>query len=272
MHTDNVVIILVVRFIQGWRMKTSRPKISESRRRFLRDASRTAVGVGAAASLLGLQSLQSQARETSGVPIRPPGALPGNDFEKACVRCGLCVQACPYDTLKLASLLSPVAAGTPYFTARQIPCEMCEDIPCVKACPSGALDPALTNIDDARMGTAVLIDQKNCLNFQGLRCDVCYRICPAIDKAITLETIRNERTGFHAKFIPTVHADYCTGCGKCEEACVLDVAAIKVVPIELAQGQLGKHYRLGWEEHSEVRVDTEEHGGVPIKPFNGNQL
>ena len=46
MHTDNVVIILVVRFIQGWRMKTSRPKISESRRRFLRDASRTAVGVG----------------------------------------------------------------------------------------------------------------------------------------------------------------------------------------------------------------------------------
>jgi len=174
MHTDNVVIILVVRFIQGWRMKTSRPKISESRRRFLRDASRTAVGVGAAASLLGLQSLQSQARETSGVPIRPPGALPGNDFEKACVRCGLCVQACPYDTLKLASLLSPVAAGTPYFTARQIPCEMCEDIPCVKACPSGALDPSLTDIDDARMGTAVLIDQKNCLNFQGLRCDVCY--------------------------------------------------------------------------------------------------
>ncbi len=253
-------------------MKNPRNKTSESRRRFLRDASRTAVGVGAAATLLGLQSLQSQAKETSGVPIRPPGALPDNNFDKACIRCGLCVQACPYDTLKLATLLSPVATGTPYFTARQIPCEMCEDIPCVTACPSGALDPKLTNIDDSRMGTAVLIDQKNCLNFQGLRCDVCYRICPIIDKAITLETIRNERTGFHAKFIPTVHADYCTGCGKCEQACVLDVAAIKVVPIDLAQGQLGKHYRLGWEEHSEVRTDTAEHGGVPLKPFNGDKL
>ncbi|GAM61010.1 ferredoxin-type protein napG [Vibrio ishigakensis] len=73
----------------------------------------------------------------------------------------------PYDTLKLATLLSKSAAGTPYFTARDIPCEMCEDIPCVVACPSGALDHSLTNIDDARMGTAVLIDHETCLNYQG---------------------------------------------------------------------------------------------------------
>ena len=49
-------------------------------------------------------------------------------------------------------------------------------------------------------------------------------------------------------FIPTVHSDACTGCGKCEEACVLDEAAIKVLPMSLAKGMLGKHYRLGWEE------------------------
>ena len=45
------------------------------------------------------------------------------------------VQACPYDMLHLASLLSPVEAGTPYFIARDKPCEMCPDIPCAKACP-----------------------------------------------------------------------------------------------------------------------------------------
>ncbi|PSW00641.1 ferredoxin-type protein NapG [Photobacterium lipolyticum] len=236
-------------------MKTPRFRTSDSRRRFLRDAMRTAIGAGTAATVLGLQTRQSQA--DVGVPIRPPGALDEPDFLQACLRCGLCVQACPYNTLKLATLVSPVATGTPYFTARQIPCEMCEDIPCVVACPSGALDPAMTDIYQSRMGTAVLIDHENCLNWQGLRCDVCHRVCPLIDEAITLEAIRNQRTGYHAKFIPTVHTDACTGCGKCEEACVLDEAAIKVVPTVLAKGLMGQHYRLGWEEKA-------EHGGSLI--------
>jgi len=48
--------------------------------------------------------------------------------------------------------------------------------------------------------------------------------------------------------LPTVRADSCTGCGKCEHACVLDEAAIKVLPKRLARGSPGKHYRLGWEE------------------------
>ncbi len=246
----------------------SRNKTSESRRRFIRDAARTAVGVGAAATVLGLQSRQSQAKDSGSVPIRPPGALEGNQFEEACIRCGLCVQACPYDTLKLATLLSPVASGTPYFSARDIPCEMCDDIPCVVACPSGALDHSLTNIDDARMGLAVLIDHEECLNWQGLRCDVCYRVCPLIDEAITLESIRNQRTGYHAKLIPTVHSDACTGCGKCEQACVTEVATIKVVPIELAKGKMGDHYQLGWEENVELRDGNfpEQLNIAPSKP------
>lgn len=112
-------------------------------------------------------------------------ALSEEAFASACVRCGQCVQACPYDTLKLATLASGLAAGTPYFIARDIPCEMCEDIPCAKVCPSGALDREIESIDDSRMGLAVLLDHENCLNYQGLRCDVCYRECPKIDEAIT---------------------------------------------------------------------------------------
>ena len=94
----------------------------------------------------------------------------------------------------------------------------------------------------------MLVDQETCLNYLGLRCDVCYRVCPLIDKAITLETRHNERTGKHAMFIPTVHADKCTGCGKCERACVLEEAAIKILPLHQAKGELGAHYRLGWKE------------------------
>lgn len=79
--------------------------------------------------------------------------------------------ACPYDTLKLATLASGLSAGTPYFVARDIPCEMCEDIPCAKVCPSGALDREIESIDDARMGLAVLVDGKTVSTFRAaLRC------------------------------------------------------------------------------------------------------
>ena len=202
--------------------------------------------VGAAGLLLAL--VARQAKSLPAQAVRPPGALGEDDFLGACVRCGLCVRDCPYDTLRLATLGEDVATGTPYFVAREVPCEMCPDIPCVAACPTGALDKGLADINEAVMGTAVLVGHETCLNYLGLRCDVCYRVCPLIDKAITLERLHNPRTGKHAMFIPTVHTDACTGCGKCEKSCVLEEAAIKVLPTRLAKGELGGHYRLGWEE------------------------
>ena len=236
------------------RAKPADPK-ALGRRRFLAEAGRTACGVALAGLGLGLY-----ARTAKSVPagaLRPPGALDEGAFTGACVRCGLCVRDCPYDTLRLADLASGVAVGTPYFVAREVPCEMCEDIPCVRACPTGALDPGLTDIDEARMGLAVLVDRETCLNYLGLRCDVCYRVCPLMGEAITLERFHNPRTGKHALFLPTVHSDKCTGCGKCERSCVLEEAAIKVLPRRLAKGALGRHYRLGWEEKA-------KRGGEPL--------
>lgn len=180
--------------------------------------------------------------------LRPPGALPEEDFLGACVRCGLCVRGCPYHILRLAEPGEPVPTGTPYFTARAGPCEMCADIPCVPVCPSGALDHGLSDIDEARMGLAVLADQESCIAFQGLRCEVCFNICPLRGKAITIEPRANPRTGMHAAMIPVVHSENCTGCGKCEQACILEEAAIRVYPLQLAKGAAGEHYRLGWEE------------------------
>ena len=221
------------------------------------DTVRTAGSVALLSLGVGLYSRQAVSLPAEA--IRPPGALAEKDFLGACIRCGLCVRDCPFDILDLARPGDPITTGTPYFVARNIPCEMCEDIPCVKACPTGALEHSLEDIDDARMGLAVLLDEETCLNFQGLRCDVCYRVCPAINKAITLEHVSNARTGKHAVFIPTVHSDHCTGCGKCEHACVLEEAAIKVLPLNLAKGELGQHYRWGWQE-------KEKAGGSLVTP------
>ena len=219
---------------------------SPARRQFLLDSARMACGVGMLGLGLGLYA--KQARALPAQAIRPPGALAENDFLGACIRCGMCVRDCPYNILELARPETPVATGTPYFTARTGPCEMCDEIPCVKACPTGALDHGLTDINKSKMGLAALVDHETCLNFLGLRCDVCYRVCPVIDKAITLEIVPNTRTGKHAMFLPTVHSEHCTGCGKCEKGCVLEEAAIKVFPLKLAKGVQSKHYRLGWEE------------------------
>lgn len=231
------------------------PPTSQARRKFLNSIA-AAAGTGC---LLTLGALMA-GRPASANPaqaLRPPGALDEADFLAACVRCGLCVRDCPYDTLKLAPFGGTVANGTPFFTARQVACEMCDDIPCVKACPTGALTPKLNDIHEARMGLAVLSDHETCLNFLGLRCDVCYRVCPVIDQAITLENVHNQRSDRHAMLLPTVHSDHCTGCGKCEKACVLPEPAIKVMPIALAKGKLPEHYRKGWEEKA-------KHGGSLI--------
>ncbi len=225
--------------------KTHTPR-KTTRRQFITEASRGVCGTGLLG--LGLAGYSKQSQSLAAQCLRPPGALTEEDFLAACVRCGLCVEACPYDTLKLGKIFEPVTTGTPYFDANVIPCEMCEDIPCQTACPTGAISPELESINDAKMGLAVLIDRETCLNTQGLRCDICHRVCPLIDEAITLEIERNSRTGHHAMFIPTVHSDKCTGCGKCEHACPLEEAAIKVLPREIAKGELGHHYRWGWIE------------------------
>ena len=237
-----------------------------SRRRFLSDTARMACGVGLLGFGIGVYSKASNSLPA--LALRPPGALPEEDFLANCTRCGLCVRDCPYDILSLAGVGEEVAVGTPYFTARKAGCEMCEDIPCVPVCPTNALDHNLTNIDDARMGLAVVVDQESCIAFLGLRCEVCYNVCPVRGKAISIDRLHNQRSGKHALFIPVVHSDSCTGCGKCEEACITQEPAIKVFPIALAQGKLGDHYRLGWEEKkaagkSLVAPDTEHRYNLP---------
>ncbi len=250
-------------------MATDTPR--NARRQFILDSAKMACGVGMLGLGLGLYANKSSA--LAATALRPPGALAEASFLGACIRCGLCVRDCPYHTLDLAKPEAPVASGTPYFTARAIPCEMCEDIPCVKACPTGALDHGLTDINKAKMGVAVLIDHESCLNFLGLRCDVCYRVCPVIDKAITLDMVPNLRTGRHAMFLPTVHSDACTGCGKCEKSCVLEEAAIRVLPPKLAKGKLSAHYRIGWDEKKKAGGSLiEEQIDLPDRMPQGTQV
>lgn len=193
--------------------------------------------------------------------LRPPGAIKEEDFLKTCIKCGLCVLACPYDTLLLAKPGDNKPLGTPFFTPRDIPCYMCPDIPCVPVCPTGALDESsvTTNgsldINVADMGLAV-IDDENCIAFWGIQCDACYRACPLLGEAISVVYEKNERTGKHAFLKPVVHPNVCTGCGLCEKACVTEKASIFILPREVAQGRVGNYYIKGWDKEDEKRLEN----------------
>ena len=204
-------------------------------------------------------------RKASAIALRPPAAVAEALFLANCTKCGLCAEACPFHALIISQPGDGRPIGTPYFDMRQNPCRMCRDIPCAAACPTGALDRSLVsepdgsggtrlNVNRAKIGLAV-IDRETCIAYWGIQCDACYRACPVIDRAITVEYAKNDRTGKHAILGPAVHSEHCTGCGMCERSCVTKKASIFVLPRSLAMGEASDRYVRGWQEEDEQRLE-----------------
>ena len=60
-----------------------------------------------------------------------------------------------------------------------------------------------------------------------------------------------------------------TGCGKCEKSCVLEEAAIKVLPLKVARGELGHHYRKNLTQRSDVGHVGETRAGDKVEATPG---
>ena len=182
------------------------------------------IGIGRVVAGLAAVALAAEggycAAVGSSTLLRPPGIQGEADFVARCIKCGKCVEACKYKAIRTAGMDAGAAMGTPYIDARDQACRLCEDFPCTKACPTGALRD-VGERGDVDMGYAT-IDENVCIAYQGYRCEVCYRVCPLIDEAITIDYRIRENDVIHAKFIPTVNKDVCTGCGLCVMRCVID--------------------------------------------------
>lgn len=194
-------------------------KLALSRREFI-------AGLGAGGGTLLLYALMGGTGSTEAL-LRPPGAQDENAFLARCLRCQACVRACLTACLEPA----PVEFGasklwTPRFVPRLAKCEfeLC-DRACAKACPVNALQDI--PVDRIKLGIAQ-IDKPKCLAWeQGLLCLVCQECCTYL--AITQD--RKSR--------PHVDANKCVGCGACENICIADSAAIRVLPLSSASSPPG---------------------------------
>ncbi len=148
--------------------KSGQPSLT--RRGFLKTS--TVVAVGAAA---GFGGLSVPLLKKDRLLLRPPGALDEDLFLASCIKCGQCLQVCPPQVIRLADIWQGFGIGTPYIVPREGGCILCSGLPCVLACPTGALDHHLSLGKDAEMGLAVLSSPDTCLAGKGVN-DLVHRL------------------------------------------------------------------------------------------------
>jgi ferredoxin len=130
-------------------------------------------------------------------------------FLAACTRCGACSDACPPHAIVEVPRDGGLAAGTPQLELLIEPCIACPTMPCVAACPTGALTPPAQGWANYRIAVLEFYPER-CLTFRDTPCRVCADACPIGERALAIDEAGH----------PVLRHEGCVGCGVCVRACV----------------------------------------------------
>jgi len=170
--------------------------------------------------------------------IRPPGALPEQSFLATCLRCDRCIKACPSGCLQPAILESGVNG---FWTPRAVPrIGGCEKNCnlCGHACPTGAIRSLSLEEKSFARMGTAVVDRSRCLAWER------DKHCLVCDEACPYDAIGTVKdpVGLGTALRPSVHAEACTGCGACEARCPLQgPAAIQVFSIGEERRRTGSY-------------------------------
>jgi len=171
-----------------------------SRRKFLKASTLVVAGSAITYGAVSVPLLRKDR-----VLLRPPGALDEDIFLASCIKCGQCLQVCPPQVIKLAGISQGFGIGTPYIVPREGGCILCSGLPCVLACPTGALAHELSLGKDAEMGLAVISGPDTCLSVRGIN-DLVYRL-ENLNKMRTSSAGQTELTNILPSLIKRLTAD-----------------------------------------------------------------
>jgi polyferredoxin len=154
----------------------------------------------------------STVKENRTLPVCPPGAGTISDFNKDCIACSLCINACPNNVLQpsfrqygLSGMLQPVMDYHKSFCTYN--CTICTEI-----CPTNALRLLLLDAKKlTQIGKAKFIKDNCIVKTEKTACGACSESCPT--KAVHMIPYEGNLV------IPEVTEDICIGCGHCEFAC-----------------------------------------------------
>ena len=134
-------------------------KEDKKRRKFMKQVTGLGVlGMVASASIWGAKDFKPTKNR-----LRPPGAIDEDAYLSMCIKCGQCLQVCPYDSILLEDIDGMAGVGTAYIDPLARGCYLCEAFPCILACPTGALDHESDSIEKVHMGVAIVINESACL-------------------------------------------------------------------------------------------------------------
>ncbi|MEO8449439.1 MAG: 4Fe-4S dicluster domain-containing protein [Gemmatimonadota bacterium] len=153
--------------------------------------------------------------------MRPPGALPEVGFLAACTRCGACAPPCPVHAILFVPPSGGFSAGTPYIDPKSQPCTVCPDMPCARACPTGALAVPTRGWEGYRLGKVEFVPER-CVTYEGTPCQVCVDACPVGPRALSLDEAGH----------PVLKFEGCVGCGVCVRECITYPSSFVLTPAE----------------------------------------